>query len=230
MISYSFVDIDINRLVEDKSYIDKTFKGKKYVAFGHSYTQMDVFPPVVAFRLGMSYDKIAAYGGSLCDDFANIANVDVNASLVTILYATNDFSSNRALGTISSNYVTPTTFYGALRYVFEYLSINMPNCKVIPICDTKHFRCATDLVFVANNGYGTNGEPKNNLGLTLEDYCNAIKDVSKLYSCKVLDLHNECGLNIHNDGVYYNADYLHPKDSFYNKIGERIAKFAKNEI
>ena len=79
------------------------------------------------------------------------------------------------------------------------------------------------MTFIANNGRGANGEPKNNLGLTLEDYTNAICEVANYYAYEPLDLHHISGVNENTASAFYDSDGLHPRYTAGVKIAYWVA-------
>lgn len=206
------------------------FYGKKMSCFGDSYTSQQGWQDTTVRILGLdSYSNVAIYGGVLTTGYAGIQNVDLDSDILTILYGTNDYSNNMALGTIEDDATSPTTFYGALKYVFEWASTNLPKCLIVPMTHTQRWASAKDLEFIANNGYGTGGQPKNNLGYSLLDYANAIIDVAERYGYRVLDFNRWGQVNKNNEGSFYGADHLHPSATSYILMGTKIAKFIQQE-
>lgn len=206
------------------------FYGKKMSCFGDSYTSQEGWQPKTKEILGLaSYSNVAIYGGVLTTGYAGIQNVDSDSNILTIFYGTNDYSNNQPLGTIDDDATTPTTFYGALKYVFEWVSTNLPKCLIVPITHTQRWASAKDLEFIANNGYGTGGQPKNDLGFSLLDYANAIIDVANRYGYKVLDFNRWGQVNKNNEGSFYGGDHLHPSATSYILLGNKIAKFIQQE-
>ena len=206
------------------------FYGKKMSCFGDSYTSTQRWQPTTVKILGLeTYSNVAIYGGVLTTGYAGIRNVDLDSDILTILYGTNDYSNNMPLGTIEDDSTNPTTFYGALKYVFEWVSTNLPKCLVVPMTHTQRWASTKDLEFIANNGYGTGGQPKNNLGYSLLDYANAIIDVAERYGYRVLDFNRWGQVNKNNEGAFYDADHLHPSATSYILMGTKIAKFIQQE-
>lgn len=206
------------------------FYGKKMSCFGDSYTSQEGWQPTAKTILGLdSYANVAIYGGVLTTGYAGITNVDTSSNILTIWYGTNDYSNNQPIGTIDDDATTPTTFYGALKYVFEWVSANIPTCLIVPITHTQRWASTADVQFISDNGYGTDGQPKNNLGFSLADYANAIIDVASRYGYKTLDF-NRCGqVNKNNEGSFYGSDHLHPTAKSYTLLGHKIAKFIQQE-
>lgn len=206
------------------------FYGKKMSCFGDSYTSQQGWQPKTKEILGLaSYSNVAIYGGVLTTGYAGIQNVDLDSNILTIFYGTNDYSNNIPLGTIEDDATSPTTFYGALKYVFEWVSTNLPKCLIVPITHTQRWASTKDLEFIANNGYGTGGQPKNDLGFSLLDYANAIIDVASRYGYKTLDFNRWGQVNKNNEGSFYGSDHLHPSAVSYILLGNKIAKFIQQE-
>lgn len=206
------------------------FWGKKMSCFGDSYTSQEGWQPKTKEILGLeSYVNVAIYGGVLTTGYAGIQNVALDSNILTIFYGTNDYSNNKELGTIDDDATNPTTFYGALKYVFEWVSTNIPKCLIVPITHTQRWASAADLAFIENNGYGTGGQPKNNLGYSLRDYADAIIEVAERYGYRVLDFNRWGQVNKNNEGSFYGNDHLHPTPASYQLLGIKIAKFIQEE-
>ena len=111
---------------------------------------------------------------------------------------------------------TPTTFYGALKYVCEWLGTNRPFAKVILISSPKRF----DNLFVDTD---EKGYQENNNGDTLEDFANAIEDVAGLYSYPYLDFFHNSGINVKNASTWLDSDLVHPNQYCGIKLGHMIS-------
>lgn len=215
-------------LIDDA--VANTWDGKKMSCFGDSYTSQDKWQSVVVDELSLGeYENTAIYGGVLTNNYAGIQNVALDSDILTIWYGTNDYSNNKALGTIDDDDTAPTTFYGALKYVFEWVSTNLPTCLVVPIAHTQRWNSEKDLEFIENNGYGTEGQPKNDLGFSLADYANAIVAVARRYGYETLNLNADGQVNKNNEGSFYGSDHLHPSNGSYKKLGHRIARFIAKQ-
>ena len=191
--------------------------GKKLCAFGHSMTQMEYWQSTAMTDLGLdSCTNIAIYGGTLVYNYGGIVNTPADANIVTVWYDTNDWALSEPLGAITDDATTPTTFYGALKNVCEWLGSNRPFTKVLLISSPKRF----DSIFETVNELGYQ---ENNNGDTLEDFANAIGEVAKLYSYGFADLFHVSGINIGNASTWLTNDLLHPNVPCGIRLGHIIA-------
>ena len=176
-------------------YIDKWFKNN-----GTETT-------IVNLGIGGTSVCTSSYVTESLKPFVNrIATIPVDADVAIIFGGTNDWGNNATLGTVSDT--GTETFYGAYKYMLEWLAVNRPNTKVITITPLKrYFR---DGGTVWHNAQTT----PNNKGQLLQDYVNAVKEVSKMYAVPCVDLHNESGLNPEIEVVRnkFMPDGLHPNE------------------
>ena len=103
----------------------------------------------------------------------------------------------------------------------------MPNSKIMFITHTQRWASTTDIQFNTNNGKNSRGYIKNNIGFSLEDYTNAVKDCAGLYGYKTLDLFHESGLNKNNYQLFYESDFLHPTTKYGMILGDKISDALK---
>lgn len=157
------------------------------------------------------------------DSFAERVDSIKGQDLVTVFGGINDFMYlNSPLGKMSDTSDTITTFYGALKHVFEELLKNNPDAKFLMITPYK----------VSKDGIGTFDKDgnlrKNDAGYTELDYVNAIKDVASYYSIPVVDMFNAGNFNLCTkvqmamDNNAYSADLLHPNEKGAKRIAETI--------
>lgn len=212
-------------LTSSESKLLSKWADKKMSCFGDSYTAQNGWQQTVVSILGLrEYKNTAISGGTLVYNYKSIENTDKDSDIVTILYGTNDYASNANLGTMQDpSSTTPATFYSALRYVFEWLSINLPSAKILPMTHTQRWGTSIDVKFKEDNGINDRGFIKNNLGFSLEDYANAIVEVARLYGFTTLDMFHDLGVNEYNDQAFYVADLLHPNPKGYSKIAYAVS-------
>jgi hypothetical protein len=126
-----------------------------------------------------------------------------NVAATVIMVGTND---DTALGSIADiptgrvwdneadyiNYFTsfPNTYYGNIALCIEYIQWKNPATVIYLITPLK-----------------------TRLRTTIENKANAIKELGKYYSVKVIDASNECGINLKNETVMY-RDGLHTNDAY----------------
>lgn len=202
---------------------------------GDSYTAAKRWQPTAIKDLCMEdYEVTAVIGGMLTGMYTSISNVDLDSEVVTIWFGTNDYSNNRLLGDVATPKADGTTtpqetyFWGALKYVCEWLGTNLPTAKVLFITHTQRWGTAADLQFITDNGYNNRGFIKNNLGYSLEDYTNAVCECASLYGYDYLDLFHMSGVNKFNGASFYESDLLHPTSASGVKIGHMIADKLKS--
>ena len=172
---------------------------------------------ILANTLGFnSYDNQGASGKSITtENWVQISAYDFSSiGLATIAHGTNDFKLNRDIGTIGS--ITDTTFdtdtfYGAYRTVLNAIKTSNTNCEVFLLTPIQR----------DNAGYTI--EYTNSAGFKLVDYVNAIKELGKMYSLKVIDLYGESGINFYN--IFdFSIDGLHPNNDGHLKMGNSVLR------
>ena len=130
--------------------------------------------------------------------------IPADADIVVIFGGTNDWGNNAILGNITD--AGTSSFYGAYKYILEWLAINRPNAKVMTMTPLKRYYRGGGTTWV--NAQTT----PNNKGNLLQDYVRAVKEVSEMYAIPCVDLHNESGLNPVLESVRnrFIGDGLHP--------------------
>ena len=195
---------------------------KEMFSLGDSYTHMATWQSTVVDLLGLkTYRMNAVYGGTLTDRYRDVESTP-DTDIVTVWYGTNDWVNGRTLGSITDSSENPTTFYGCLKYVCEWLGTNRPTAKILFITHSQRFT-STDTTFASTNGVSDNGHPKNGKGNTLEDFANAIVRVANMYGYDVCDLFHTSGINKHTYTSYYDSDGLHPSKKGGTFLGRKIA-------
>jgi hypothetical protein len=178
---------------------------------GDSQTSQARWQPTVVSRLGLaSYINNDTNGALLAHKTGSDCFTDMVASvgasdIVTVWGGTNDFTANVPLGTIASTNVDE--FYGALKYLVQYLSTNMPNAVVLFMTPLPRF---TDFTQPPFDTYMvlTDGVWRNSVGASLEDYATAMLDVCKKYNVRCINLYHDSGINQWNETTYL-TDKLH---------------------
>lgn len=187
--------------------LENYWQDKKVNFLGDSFTAMDVYTKVLCKDLGLSYNNYGVGSSRITevtagdDSFVNrCSSMDTTADLNIILGGTNDTFADIPIGTITDT--IKTTFYGALKNMFDTIFVNHPKARVIFITPTMTWK-----------------------GELLFPYVDAILEVCKLYSVPCLNLAYESGLNMKNL-VALTRDQIHPTDAFYTVIGQQAAKFV----
>lgn len=213
----------------------------KWYALGDSITQgyyslgsnINVTPQswanLVAEKTGLNLKNVGVGGsgyavaGTVLDELNAKDHVDAinfgDADLVTIAYGVNDWKYNAVRGDVNSS-AGDGTICGNMKYVIEKILTDNPLSKI--------------LVFTPLNCWGKTknyGDRSTNYGLgyafsnsgTLEQVCQAIKDVASYYGIEVVDLTHNSVVNrqslpsVLDDGV-------HPTIACHAQLGFEIAR------
>lgn len=177
--------------VNNKSLNTETnqWSDKKWVSYGDSNTLIGRWQPTVISKLGLNHINMGVSSSTIvdystwavpmCSD-ERLNEIPNDTDIITILGGTNDWVGHKPLGTIDS--VNKNEFYGAYKYIIESIMTRIPNARLLLLCP----------------GYSsytqTTGE-KNNIGLTIRDYGNAIKEIGEYYNLPVIDLLSLMGVN-----------------------------------
>jgi len=153
-----------------------------------------------------------------------LLNIPDNADCVSIFAGTNDWGHHLPLGNIEDT-TSSSTMYGSLKYICEWMSTNKPTVGfffITPIqrnCD----------IWPAD--HESTGTWVNSLGLKLDDYVNAIKEVSAFYSIPCLNLFETC-FNGHSNVIsnVYMSDGLHPNVAGHQIMARKISKFINFKL
>lgn len=156
--------------------------------------------------------KVTPSENPQCDlDFCGrFAEMDDDADMIFVFGGTNDFGSGDApIGKPTDK--TPYTFYGALHTLYIGLINKYPASKICIITPLHR------LIEENKNG-------------KLIDFVNAIREVAEFYSLPVLDLYANFGINPQVPVMKenYMPDGLHPNDTCYEMLAEKIAAFIRN--
>ena len=168
---------------------------------------------IVNLGIGGTSVCTSSYVTDTLKPFVNrIATIPVDADVAIIFGGTNDWGNNATLGTISDT--GTETFYGAYKYMLEWLAVNRPNTKVLTVTPLKRYFRGGGTTW--HNAQTT----PNNKGQLLQDYVRAVKEVSNMYGIPCVDLHNESGLNPEIEVVRnkFIPDGLHPNEVGSEKI------------
>lgn len=195
-----------NKTEED---IYNTLNGKNIVscgdsvAFGGGYT--DGYVGLIAERNNMNFINYGQNGWTMAAGFVGdgictvIEKMDVTADYCLIEGGQNDWFHNVPLGTLTADMTSSldkNTFYGALEYAFQKAIHNFYNTKIVYVLHHKH-----------KKAYCT----QNGIGLTEQDYVDAIKKTCDKYSIKIADVWSESHFNTEYD-VYNQYTMLITQD------------------
>ena len=174
-------------------YIDKYFNANA------------VETTIVNLGVGGTSVCTSSYVSASLQPFVNRLNtIPTDADVIVIFGGTNDWGNNATLGTISDS--ESSSFYGAYKYMLEWLANNRPNAKILTITPLKRY-------YRGYTSTWTNAQTtRNSKGQLLQDYVRAVKEVSEMYAIPCVDLHNESGLNpvLEIVRTKYMEDGLHP--------------------
>lgn len=159
-------------------------------------------------------DKASETAQSFIDRMASYECADI----IGVMGGTNDFWNNVPMGTIDDS--ETNTFYGALNTLAQHIITTFPGSYfffMTPIMGYRGHRTG-----VAEFPY-----PKNSQNLTLDDYCNAIRNVSEKYSIPLLDMKKNSGMCplIESEDLRLYSDGVHPNATGYQQIAKTIGRF-----
>lgn len=155
---------------------------------------------------------------------ATLFNIPVTADCVSFFGGTNDWGHHKTLGTMDDA-ENSESFYGVLKYICQWMATNRPTTTfffITPIQRNCDKWPADSMV---------KGTLTNNLGLKLDAYVDAIKNVCAFYGVPCLDLFTEC-FNGHNSEIAntYLPDGLHPNPAGHIILARKIAKFINFKL
>lgn len=163
------------------------------VAFGAGYE--DGYVGLIAERNNMNFINYGHNGWTMATGYAGdgictvIENMDASADYCLIEGGQNDWFNNVPLGILTEDMTSAlekNTFYGALEYTFQTAIHKFYNAKIVYVLHHKH-----------KKAYCT----ENGIGLTEQDYIDAIKRTCDKYSIKIADVWSESHFNTEY-GVY----------------------------
>jgi hypothetical protein len=202
----------------EKKPTNSTWENKNWLAIGDSITYANKYQPLVQSSLKIKSVQTDAVPGQPIKPMADNITAESlkNIDLITVFGGTNDYGSNKVLGTIKDD-KNQDTFYGNLKNVIEKINANKPKkATVVFFTPLKRGAFKNQPVY-----------PNPNLsGSKLDDYVNAEKQVCKLYSIPVIDLFHKSGLEVDNLPKY-TIDNLHPNDEGHKMISKVITQELK---
>lgn len=222
------MDSDIDELKKEMKPL-YPMAGKRFAALGDSTTYGTSINGVVyswvpyitnlcltteSKNFGYSGSRITKLDGrsnSFVERCPSIAGYDC----VSIFGGVNDFNYNAPLGAFGDS--VDTTFFGALNTVILTVAANNPDAKIFCITPMK-----------TNNVHDT--FEANDLGFTLLDYVNAMKQVADYYSIPVLDLYTQSSISpyIPEQRSKYMNDGTHLNEAGQKRLVTKIGAFINN--
>lgn len=228
--NYSDFTVYIPILFNFKSFISLTqnnyWNNKKILFYGDSLTAWATYPSIIAnyFKMQSNNEGIAGSTASYIEDGSEVqttlsgsstsrlTTLINNNDIIVCMFGTNDYLNNVPLGNVPKTFnvndsFDVSTFAGAMLKIIHYLYTNNPNARIILMCPPwNHYQ--------------------NLSNKTLLDYGNIVKEIGRLTSTPVIDLHNELNTNALNYSYYYSDSGTH----FNNAGYERVAELLINKI
>lgn len=190
------------------------WKGKKWATLGDSITAMATWQAYVNAAHGFIWTNFGIGGtkisgssvdaNAMCQD-TRINAIPINVDLITLMGGTNDWAQNTPLGTITST--DPTTFYGALNTFAQKAFARWP-AKRIAIATTPYGE-----IPAWESRPGWTSPAHNALGLTTNDYAEAIRIFCRHANIACIEVAQNAGYGTHNITVAMGgseSDHLHP--------------------
>ena len=162
---------------------------------------------------------------SFLERYSSMSN---NGDVIIVFGGVNDWVTGRALGTMSS---TDTyTFYGAMKSLCDGLIDKYPNKQIVFFTSPQNDYVYRKASIPEDNQYYNNVDGYNRLGLKLEDYTKAMKEVCDVYGipCDRLDTKCWYGLSGQLQDGTISSDGLHPNANGHKIIAKNMANFIKN--
>ena len=203
-----------------------SFEGKTITILGDSFTEIGTYitPLLEKTRFGSvnNYGKAGAcICGTALDSFVNRYNsILEDCDYFLIQGGTNDYSTSKPMGEHDST--DNATFYGALNTILSRIQGDYPSA-VIAITTPSQRNWNGDSPSETQDSVGINKQ-----GLTLADYCSAIRYAADKYGILVVDLYNDCGITKENADSF-TTDGLHPNRAGSELIAECIYQAFKNK-
>ena len=156
---------------------------------------------------GSAYSTTSAYGlehGPLAQRYTTIPQTD----LIFIKLGTNDYYQKTPLGTIEDK--EDVSFYGAINFVLDKLKEQCPDSTIILITPIRN-----------------HSAQKNNIGLSLKEYVDAVKAVGEQRNLPVMDMYNSTFDQL-TEGFF--NDSAHPNKYGNQVMGDALQKWLEENI
>tara|TARA_R110000796_G_scaffold78532_1_gene175104 strand:+ start:138 stop:2852 length:2715 start_codon:yes stop_codon:yes gene_type:complete len=167
------------------------------------------FPQLKFVNKAIGGTTIANVNTDSLSNPTRILTLDTTAKYTTIMGFTNDFAQNIPIGAITDT--VDTTAYGGLKNAIERIMA----------------RCTGTEIILVTPIYKLNEDVVNTQGATLEDYRNVMRNVQKLYQCKLWEM-AYCGINEFNATITI-PDGVHPREIGAKLMAKRFIR-EFNEI
>lgn len=205
---------------------ESEFVGKTWNVLGDSITEKNGHSTKNYFEFAndsIGFGTINNYGlsGSTISSIylpmsTRYSTMSATADVITVFGGTNDHVKDTPLGVFSDT--TNATFYGSLHVLCQGLITKYP---------AKH------IGFITPYNYGNYGgvfKNPNNLGNTLEQYVNIIKEVCGSYSIPVLDIFHSGNFYfpIAGQRSLYASDGAHLNITGHQRLGGKVKGFLSS--
>ncbi len=152
--------------------------------------------------------------GLIADEESGIGRVPdilhARPDVVFISYGANDFAQSCPLGSLEK--FAPGTYVSDYDTVLRGLIENLPDMRLV----------------LATCQFRTDAETPNALGLTLDDYNNAVRQLAGRYKIKLADAWKSSGIGARNFGAL-SADEGHLNDSGYQRLAAFLIECLQTE-
>lgn len=203
---------------ENKSQVEKfILEGKSLLSLGDGVSKESTYQEKLKVILKLKSVTNKADNGLVMKNMNNYINKEdlKDTDVVIIMVGTNDYTTGRNLGSISDE-VSTESFYGDVQAVINAVKEAKPDVNLIFLTPLKH-------------GY-IEGQPsypdKNNIGIGLEDYSKAIKEVCDKNSIPVIDLFNKSGIEAENI-TEYTVNNMILNEAGNEKVAKTISESLK---
>ena len=206
--------------------------GKRIAVFGGSLSvtaESDAAKRIWANQLGAEVTTygVGGAGFSIDQGYSIQKQVDDAGGIydIYVLWAsTNDFNSNREVGTWKDYTVHDGfdrdklhTQCGGINYCIRTILSKNPRARILFFTSLRFFK--------QESGYNPYSGTPNKAGATFTDYVNAQKECCAHYGIPILDQFSIQGVNEFNYTEYYKPDRLHMTENGYRFIGPVQAAF-----
>lgn len=152
-----------------------------------------------------------------------VYDLNKSADIIVVYGAVNDYLHGDApIGSMGDT--TPATFYGAVRFLMNFLRTEYEGKEVV-------FMTPARLFYEDMDGSMPSNDPRKIPGaLPLLEYTKIIKETAKLYDIPVLDLFENLGIDptIEEERIKYTSDGLHFNDEGHHFIAKCLGGFLKS--
>jgi len=192
-------------------------EGKTLLSLGDGVSKGSTYQEKVKTLLKLKSVINNSNNGLVMNNMLNFINEEAlkDTDIIIIMAGTNDYTKGRTLGTKDDGGKVES-FYGDVQAAINAAQKAKPEVKLVFLTPLKH-------------GY-IEGQPsypdKNNIGLGLEDYCMAIKEVCDKNSIPVIDLFSESGIETENIADY-TVDNMNLNEAGNEKVAKTISEGLK---